>query len=203
MNRVPCSITHALQSCTLIGFKTRHGDTALMFLAKEIGAHQLIKPAPVPATFVNMIPLRPTHPSIHSIDWMHVSHVLGAFNHLGLIDSIPCIWVHPSDVLVSSTHALDAPIHLCDAFNPVRIERNRSSCRIHFIAMLACIPSIACIHSFICWMHSFHGLLSSWTLHVIHLCVIVEAFAHYCGWILIHQMAMHTRFKQIAAVQHN
>lgn len=133
---------------------------------------------------------------IHSNDWMHAFHVLGAFNPLGLIASLPCIgrihpmcWFHPP-------HALGAFIHLFYAFIPLWIERIRSIGRVYFIALIECIPFMDCIHSFICWMHPFHGLISSRTLHVFQHCVIVGAFAHYCWGIFRHQMARNIRFKK-------
>jgi len=133
---------------------------------------------------------------IHSIDWLHAFHVLGAFNPLGLIASLPCIgrihpmcWFHPP-------HAFGAFIHLFYAFIPLWIDRIRSIGRVYFIALIECIPLMDCIHSFICWMHPFHGLISSRTLHVFQHCVIVQAFAHYCEGVFMHQMARNTRFKK-------
>ena len=140
----------------------------------------------------------------HSIGWMHSLHWLTA--------RIPCVvciqsswfdcfpsmhWAHPSYVLVSST-----PMHLMHS----------SICCMHsfhcgltaFVPLVGCISLhwlsaflfLDCIHSFICWMHPFHGLISSRTLHVFQHCVIVEAFAHYCEGVFMHQMARNTRFKK-------
>ena len=147
----------------------------------------------------------------HSMDWMRAFHWLDAF--IPLIDcmhsmcwvhSIPLVWLLPFHVLGASI--------LCVGFiHPMHLVHS-SICFMHsfhcgltaFVPLVGCISLhwlsaflfLDCIPSFICWMHPFHGLISSRTLHVFQHCVIVQAFAHYCEGVFMHQMARNTRFKK-------